>query len=221
MLLQFTRLWRKNQRLAVRTAAHLCALSMILALPSCLVVKREVAPLPERSSDVSPRAGVAMSDEIVYSEQGDMVVRLPQDWFFVDIGKEVSSNVIAAASNSDYTLSLVFSELRANENLIDLHQNEGLLGVARAGFRARERKTAGAVKQLGEIELRELGARRFGIYEFSDNNGATFNLASVFKTSLNNFYEVALVQMADFNRPVPPRDSVESIFSAVLTTVVY
>ncbi len=221
MLLQFNRLWRKKHRLAVRTAAQLCALSLILALPSCLVVKREVAPLPERSSDVSPRAGVAMSDEIVYSEQGDMVVRLPQDWFFVDIGKEVSSNVIAAASNPDYTLSLVFSELRANENLIDLHQNEGLLGVARAGFRARERKTAGAVKQLGEIELRELGARRFGIYEFSDNNGATFNLASVFKTSLNNFYEVALVQMADFNRPVPPRDSVESIFSAVLTTVVY
>ncbi len=198
-----------------------CLTFLVFVLPACLVVKRDVAELPERKSDISPSAEVAMSDEIVYSAGGDMVARLPEGWFFIDIGDEVSSNVIAAASNPDYTLSLVFSELRANENFMDLHENEGLLGVARAAFRARENKTAGAVRQIGEIEVRRLGERRFGIYEFSDDNGATFNLASVFKSSLDNFYEIALVQLADFNRPVPPRDSVETVFSAVLTTIVY
>ncbi len=190
-------------------------------LTSCIIVKEEGTPPPARTSALSPKPTIAMSHEIVHSESGDMVARLPKDWFFVDVEDKVSSNVIAVASSPEYTLSLVFSAFRKNESLDEMFAKEGLLGLARTGLHKHERKSAGTIKRQGSMDVVEIGTREFGLYEFSNDNGATFALAGVFKSSLDNYYELALVQMPASNKKLPTRDAMNEIFAAVLATVVY
>lgn len=192
----------------------------IPALSSCLIVKKEVETR-ERVVALSPKPTMEMADEIVHSETGDMVAKLPLDWFFLDVKEKVSSNIFAVAVNPDYTLSLVFSHARQEGGLDDVFENEGLIGVARESFLKRQRKTAGAVKRIGTLELVTIGTRKFGVYEYSNDNGATVTRVSVFRSSLNNFYEFAIVQHPETGRTIPSRVEIDNVFSAVMSTIVY
>lgn len=203
----------------VRLLAALVLTAVLL--PGCIIVKGEKEEAAEQSGAVAPRPSIPMSEEIVRSEQGDMIAFLPDAWFFMDVREKVSSSVFAVAVNPDYTASLVFSELRRDDALDEVFGREGLIGVARASFLRRERKTAGLVKNTGSFDVRSLGTKKFGVYEYTGANDAFPTRVAVFRSSLGNYYECTLAPLPFTGRTLPSKEEMEKIYSSVLTTIDY
>ncbi|MBM2816185.1 MAG: hypothetical protein HW421_2947 [Ignavibacteria bacterium] len=194
----------------------------VIFLTGCFIVKRpESRETPPSASMVSPKPKISMSDELVRSRQGDMIAFLPKDWFFVDVENRSSSDVIAVAVNPDYTLSAVFSLIKSNENITDIVTKEGLLGLARISFARHERKTAGAVKLIGNYQTIQIGQKSFAIFEFSSNGGASTTKIAVYKSELNQYYEFALTPMNFTGKPQPTKEETNAIFNSILTSIDY
>lgn len=138
-----------------------------IIVPSCLFVKA-----PEQKSDVqnvalSPQPEIEMSDELVRTRAGDMITLMPKGWVFLDTKGDASADIVAIAVNPEYTLSMVVSSIPAAESSREQIQAEGLLGLARVAYQKHVRKSAGTSKLVGTYRIAELGARRFGVYDFS------------------------------------------------------
>lgn len=208
--------------IAHRTA-HLAVILVlvVLLLPGCIIVKGGKDEAEEQSSAVSPKPLIPMSEELVRSEQGDMIAFLPAAWFFMDVKDKVSSSIFAVAVNPDYTASLIFSELRKDDALDEVYGKEGLIGVARASFLKRERKTAGLVKNSGSFDVRALGTKKFGVYEYTGINDAFPTRVAVFRSALGNYYECTLAPLPFTGRTLPSKEEMEKIYASVLSTIDY
>ncbi len=204
---------------------QLLALIVVSAfvLSGCIIVKGSDEEQGEQASVVAPKPLLPMSDELIRSESGDMIAFLPASWFFMDVNEKVSSSVFAVAVNPDYTASLVFSELRRDDALEDAFQKEGLIGVARASYQKRERKTAGLVKNAGGFDVRMLGTKQFGTYQYSDAGAGNVlpTRVAVFRSALGNFYECTLAVLPFTGRKVPANEEMEKIYQSVLATIDY
>lgn len=192
-------------------------------LSGCIIVKGLDGEQQAQASVVAPKPVLPMSDELIRSESGDMIAFLPEAWFFMDVNDKVSSSVFAVAVNPEYTASLVFSELRKDDAIEEAFQKEGLIGVARASFQKRERKTAGLVKNAGGFDIRTLGTKQFGIYEYSDAGAGDVlpTRVAVFRSALGNFYECTLATLPFTGRKVPTTEDLEKIYQSVLATIDY
>jgi len=192
-----------------------------IIVPSCLFVK-----VPEQKSDVqnvalSPQPEIEMSDELVRTRAGDMITLMPKGWVFLDTKGDASADIVAIAVNPEYTLSMVVSSIPAAESSREQIQAEGLLGLARVAYQKHVRKSAGTSKLVGTYRIAELGARRFGVYDFSTSGGALRTRSAVCTSSLGNSYEVSLVPLTVSGKDVPNSAEQERIFRSILATVQY
>ena len=192
-----------------------------IIVPSCLFVKA-----PEQKSDVqnvalSPQPEIEMSDELVRTRAGDMIALMPKGWVFLDTKSDASADIVAIAVNPEYTLSMVVSSIPAAESSREQIQAEGLLGLARVAYQKHVRKSAGTSKLVGTYRIAELGARRFGVYDFSASGGALRTRSAVCTSSLGNSYEVSLVPLSVSGKDVPNSAEQERIFRSILATVQY
>ena len=122
------------------------------------------------------------------------------------------------AVNPDYTLGVVFSEIRKNDLVDGIVRKEGLLGLARLSMDRRARKTGGASKLLGKYTPVEMGSNNFVKYEFS-SAGNMRSIAVVFKSSLDMYYEMTMMPMSFSGKKLPPYDEMNKILRSVMATV--
>lgn len=198
----------------------LCACTALL-LSGCIIVKGDGEEAGDQASAVSPKPLIPMSEELVRSEPGDMIAFLPSSWFFMDVADHVSPSVFAVAVNRDYTASLVFSELRRDDVLDEVYEKEGLIGVARASFQKREKKTAGLLQNTGGFDVRTLGTKHFGVYEYTGSGDVLPTRVAVFRSALGNYYECTLATLPFTGRTIPSNEEMEKIYLSVLATIDY
>ncbi len=194
----------------------------ILLINSCIIVKEESKPEQKVLPEVllSPKPHIPMSEEIIRSKDGDMIANIPDKWFFVDVEEKVSSDIICFATNSDFTLGITFSNIRNAPQVEEVFDNEGLIGIARISFNNRQKKTADAIKLVGDYNILQIGAFTFAHYDFINSNGLMASSA-VFKSEENNYYEFSLLQMNITGKILPDKLETQQIFESVLTTIQY
>ncbi len=194
---------------------------ILVIASSCVVVKHESEQPPPPVLEFSPTPEMEMSDVMVRSDYGDMVAFLPKDWFLVNLEGDAPVDVIATATNKDYTIALVFSRLRKNENNDEIVEREGLLGLARIALDKRADKTAGAVRLAGKYSEINMGPRKFAKYEFINPDLRLRGISAVLISSLGNYYEVSVIPM-NLTGIVPVSQyDLDRVFSSVLATVQY
>jgi hypothetical protein len=175
--------------------------------------RAKLATLPSKPS-------VQMSDEIVRSEVGDMVSTLPAAWFLVNTKTTAPQAVFAVASNPDYTLGVAYSALYKEVSFDQIFQKDGIAGIAKASIVRRERRNP-AMKKIGEAEEVLVGAKRFGLYRYTTDKGATVNRVAVFRSALGNFYECTVTEFPFTGRKIPAREESEQIFTSILAAIDY
>ncbi len=193
-----------------------------VSLSSCIIVKNEEEN--EQSSPIlkfSPTPEMKMSDEMVRSDEGDMVAFLPAGWLLVNLEDDAPADVIGAAVDKGYTMSIVFSRIRKTDKRDKIISREGVLGLARIALEKRAKKTAGSVALAGEYSEIEMGPRKFAKYEFANADKSMRGVSAVFVSTLNNYYELSVIPM-NLTGIVPVSQSdLNRVFSSVLTTVQY
>jgi hypothetical protein len=205
----------------VKIKTLLLILIVSVCMTGCFIVKEKETEDYTHIVNISPKPEIEMGDEIVRSKIGDMIAFLPKDWSFIDVEEKAPGEVFAVAVNQDYTLSAVFSEIRKNPNIEQIVDKEGLFGLTRVCLEKHQNKTAGAVKQIGKSTTINIGPLQFGKYEFSATGGAINTQAAVFISSVNQYYEFALIPMDFRAKPLPSQDEIDKIFRSILATVQY
>lgn len=193
----------------------------LILISGCIVVKHKPVTDDVSTITLSPKPEIPMSDKLVRSKKGDIIAFLPQDWFFVNVEEKASADIFAVAVNPDYTLSAVFSSIRKNDITDSIVNKEGLLGLARTSLSYHENKTAGAVKQVGKYSLIQLGTMSFAKYYYSNSSGALVSQTAVFKSSLNQYYEFAVIPMNITGKPLPSQVEIDKIFNSIVATIQY
>ncbi len=194
---------------------------ILIIISGCIVVKHNTVEDDVMMINLSPKPEIPMSDKLVRSKKGDIIAFLPQEWFFVNVEEKASADVFAVAVNPDYTLSAVFSTIRKNDITDSIVNKEGLLGLARTSLNYHENKTAGAVKQVGKYSMMQLGTMSFAKYNYSNSSGALVSQTAVFKSSINQYYEFALIPMNITGKPLPSQIEIDKIFNSIVATIQY
>lgn len=192
-------------------------------LTGCIIVKKE--NITDNTDfinvQLSPKPTIEMSDEYIRSKKGDMIAFLPKDWFLVDVSEKASPEIFAVAVNPDYTLSLVFSNIRITEAKSAVIKKEGLLGLARLSFDKRTQKTGASVKQVGKYNLIKIGPQSFAEYEFIASNSTNLIKTAVFASSIDEYYEFSIVPLNIRGNQSFPAKEINEIFNSVLATIQY
>lgn len=196
---------------------------LLIFLSSCIIVKKDniVDESDVVNIQLSPRPTIEMSDEYIRSKKGDMIAFLPKNWFLVDVSEKSSPEIFAVAVNPEYSLSLVFSNLKITEAKSSIIRKEGLLGLARLSLDKRVQKTGGSVKQVGKYNLISIGPQLFAEYEFTTKNSLDIVKTVVFASSIEEFYEFSIVPLNIRNNQAPDYNQINEIFNSVLATIQY
>ena len=197
----------------------LAVLSLCL-LQACFLFRTE--PKVQVPDPALLRPEIAMSEEFIRSKPGDLLAFLPKGWFLVDVEGKMSSDVLAVAVNPDYTLSMVVQTLRSDDLLQQTVAREGLIGLARAAFDKRARKTANGVRLLSPMDKLDYGTKHFGTYDFSidaTDSTAQRSRSVVLTSSLGNFYEVCLVPTPVTTAKTPEEDDMRKIFHSIVVSL--
>jgi hypothetical protein len=204
------------------TKINIISIVLIMAIAGgCVIVKHEEEQPPPPVLEFSPTPEMEMSDVMVRSDDGDMVAFLPKDWFLVNLEGDSPVDVIAVATNKEYTIALIFSKIRKSKKNDEIVAREGLLGLARIALDRRSDKTAGAVRLAGKYSEISMGPRKFAKYEFTNSDLGLRGISAVLISSLDNFYEVSVIPM-NLTGIVPVTQyDLDRVFSSVLATVQY
>jgi len=190
-------------------------------LSSCFIVKYDNDVQKEKPIiEVSTKPSVRMSETIVRSEIGDMIALLPEDWYFIDFEGDVNKDIYAVATSPQYNLSLVFSKIDGNRDLINLGE-EQLKKLASRVLDKRVKKSSGRVEQIGKFHQINIAQKKFMSFDISTTGGALLTNVAVFKSELDNFYEIALIPMNILGQSIPNEKQKNKIFNSVLATVKY
>ena len=190
-------------------------------LTSCIIVKQAAEDETPPVVNLFPKPEVPMSEKVVRTKAGDVVAYLPKDWFFVDVENGASTDVFAYAVNPDYTLGVVFSNIRKNDQVDKIFDKEGLLGLARLDFERHLKKTSGGVKQVGKYQTMNFGTQSYARYEFLASDSLPPTMSMVFKSEPGNYYEVTLVPMNITGKPILLKPEIEKIFRSIAATIQY
>lgn len=194
---------------------------LTITISGCFFVKPPLPDDVDPKITLSPKPEIAMSDELIRSYDGDMIAFVPEGWFLVDIEDKVSADIIAVAVNPDYSLSAVFSNMKNDKTIRKTIEKEGLFGLARLNIDRHVRKSAGGVKLYGKYQKLEMGQREFVKYEFTTTGGALTAKAACFISSMNKFYEVALIPMDISGTALPTKEERDQIFRSILASIKY
>ncbi len=197
-------------------------LILLVYLSGCIVVKNddkgEEKPL---ILNLSPQPEMAMSDIMIRSHAGDMIAYLPRDWFLINMEETAPVDVIAVAVNTEYSISVVFSLIRKADKIDEIFAKEGLLGISRLSMERRAKKTAASVHQIGKYSTITMGPRNFSKYEYANADNTMNGISAVYKSSLNEYYEMSVFPMNLKGIVLPTREDIIKAFNSILTTVQY
>jgi hypothetical protein len=196
-------------------------LVLMISLGGCLVVKHDDEKDKPVIISLSPQPELQMSDIMVRSESGDMLAFLPKGWFLINIEEKAPADVLCVAVNPDYTLSAVFSNIKKTSENSAIVQKEGLLGLARVALERRTKKTGGSVHQLGRYSTVKMGPRTFAKYEFANADNTMRGVASVYKTTLDEYYEMSIIPVNLTGIVPASREDIESVFNSIMATIQY
>lgn len=202
----------------------LLVISILFIFASCIVIKeKDEIVKKEVESDYKPamKSKMKMSDQLIRTEIGDVVVSTPNGWFFVEPDSRVSSDVFAIVVNQDYTLSAVFSHVKKTAELNAIVEQEGVIGLARMCFNKHSTRNSNGITLIDNYQDYELNKQRFGIYSFTKNKDNSFGQSAVFISGRNEYYEISLLSMNFVLNNLPLRTEFDDIFYSILTTLKY
>lgn len=195
--------------------------SLIIMMNACLVIRHEEEAEKPFVLNLSPLPELEMSDIMIKSELGDIFAFIPENWFIVNLEGQSPSDVISVAVNPEYTISIVFSKIRKLDKYEEIVAREELLGLARLSMEQRVKKTAGAVKLTETYSTINMGPRRFAKYIFANSDNSMMGISAVFKSSINDYYEMTVLPINLTGIEPVSRRELEKVFNSVLTTVQY
>lgn len=206
---------------------HLTYIIFITVLfNSCIIVKEEnnneiIRAHEGTTYTLTPKPTIPMSETYIRSEQGDMVSLIPKDWILLNIDNNTNPDIFAVAVNKDYTLSAVFSHIRKSSNLEDTYKNDGIIGVVNLTLNKKKQKTGGTLNILGNIDFINIGPYQYSKFKTTTTGGASFTHSVVFKSSLDNFFEFAIVPINIMGKETPSQKEIDDIFHSILSSVKY
>lgn len=207
------------------TKKILLFLFLSFGFSACIIVKEKdeiIIKKNETATVISPKPEVKMSsDKLVRTASGDMLALLPEDWFFIEVNENLSSDVFAVAVNPDYTLGAIFTQMKPIPENEEVIIREGLLGLSRIFFSKHNSRSIGGLKLLDKYEILDIGLQKFGSYSFICEKDGAFGKSAVFISSLNNYYEFSLVFINVSSNDPPSRNEFDKIYRSILATLKY
>ncbi len=206
----------------MRSLRLLLAIAIVLQFNACSLFRTEQKILKPTAD--SNEVVIPMSEDYVRSKPGDLLSFIPKGWSLVDAESKLSSDVVAVAVNPDYTLSLIIQSIRSNDIVRQSVNREGLIGLARAAFERRQRKTLNSVRLMGSIDKRDFEGRSFGYYEFtadSSDSTAIRSRSVVLVSSIDNYYEVSLVPTTVTTAKLPEEQEIKTYLKAIVKALQY
>lgn len=193
----------------------------LITLSSCVIVKKFESDSREPIVKVSPKPIVSMQDEVIRSEEGDMIASIPTEWFYVQLNNKATAGTIAVATNKDYSLTAVFKKLVTTSELEKLFNEEKEYGIAKFSYSQKADKTGGACQLTSKYGTLEAGNLKYGTYRYSNTGGALTARTAVFRTNINNYYELTLVPTDIKGMSFPTEIDQENIFKSIIATMKY
>ena len=160
---------------------------------------------------------VTFSSHLVHSPSGDMSARLPQGWILLDASRLGSPEVFAMACDSDYTMSVIFSEVTVDELAREGYNRAGLHGLGEASFTRRTRRNPKA-SLVGTIEEFAIGRHLFSGYTYTTDSSKTLTRTAVFYTS-SKLYECSVTELDFTEHPVPSARTLTDVHQLILGTI--
>ena len=198
--------------------------SILVCFSGCIIVKEQDDIIRkeveyEHQFEPTQKPKIKMSDKIVRTELGDMIALIPDGWFFIEPGGTISSEIFAIAVNPDYTLSAVFSNIKKTNEIIEIVDKEGVIGLARFSFAKHTTKNSNATMIVDNYHIHNSNTQTFGVYSYTKLKRNTFGQSAVFISSMNEYYQFSLVSMNFTSNDVPNRTEFDDIFYSILTTL--
>jgi hypothetical protein len=161
---------------------------------------------------------VTLSNDVIHSPEGDMTARLPEGWVMIDAGALHAPGVFAAACDTAYTVSLIFSEVPVDAAVREGFSRRGLKGLGEASFQRRQKRSNNRAQLVGDVEEFAIGRRLFTAYTYSTDTMKTLTRTAVFFTN-SHLYECAVTHLTFNNRELPSRRVMGEIHELVLGTI--
>ena len=194
-------------------------------LHSCIVVKENDTVKNVKYNEgityqLTPKPTIEMSDLLVRSDLGDMISLLPKDWILLKIDNNTNPDIFAIAVNKDYTLTAVFSIIR-NTLSLEEAEKDGIISVVKYSINKKKTKTGGSLDLFGNIDFINIGPYNYAKFNTTVTGGVINSQTALFKSSLNNYYEFALIPIDIYGSKRPNQKETEEIFKSILTTIKY
>jgi len=199
-------------------------LLIFLILTNCIVVKEKdeiIKKEIEIEYKPSTKFNIKMSDQIIRSELGDMVVSVPDGWFFIETHDRVSSDIFAVVSNPTYTISAIFSHIKPISELAKIVEQEGTIGLARMIFAKRSTKSSNNIVLVDSYNNYSVNNHTFTIFNYLKIKDNTLCQTAVFISEIGEFYEFSLATMNFTNNEMLSRTEFDDIFYSILSTLKY
>ncbi|MCL2039293.1 MAG: hypothetical protein FWG85_02560 [Bacteroidetes bacterium] len=201
-------------------------ITIFILFSNCIVVKEKdeiIKKEIEYETEYIPaqKSKIKMSDKIVRTEHGDMVASIPDGWFFIEPEGTISSEVFAIAVSPNFTLSAVFSRIKKTNEIIDIVDKEGIIGLARASYSKHTTKNFNATIIVDNYHIYDSNSQDFVVYSYTKLKRNTFGKSAVFISSINEYYEFSLVTMDFTSNDTPTTSQFDDIFYSILTTLKY
>ena len=204
----------------------LLVINILIFFSSCIIIKEKDSVIRkeieyENEYQPAPKSKIKMSDKIVRAEFGDMIASIPDGWFFIEPDGTISSEVFAVAVNPDYTLSAVFSHIKKTDEIIEVVDKEGVIGLARVCFAKHIAKNSNNTMIVNNYNTFNNNTQEFGVYSYTKLNRNTYGQSAAFISGIDEYYLFSLVSMNFTSNDVPSISQFDDIFYSILTTLKY
>ena len=190
---------------------YLTLLPLLLAL-GCAAEKQAVT---EEEDIFAMIPAVDLSDDVVYSPDGDMRAALPEEWVALDATRFGNPDIFAVACDPGYSMTIVFSKIPLDQELGRAFNDNGMLGILKAHYDERVARLGAAPPLLVSAEEFAIGKRRFASYLFTVDKGVTYTRVVLFYTK-KNMYECSITQLPYTESDLPSQELMLDIHQIVL-----
>ena len=109
--------------------------------------------------------------------------------------------------------------MKNNETIDQVVSKESLAGLARLCLAKHEQKTAGGIKQVGKYSQLQIGAKTYEEFDFTTNTNPAVTRSVVFISSINQYYQFALIPTDITGKQSPTADEIDKIFKSFLISI--